>query len=372
MNITFLIGNGFDVSMGIESSYSKFYEWYCEKKSIVGYINEFRENIQKDVARNIPDEEKTWADFEIGLGKYTTNFSKKTVEQFLYCLEDAQENIVEYLKLQEEKFDLDSFSEESFDEFKKSISNFWNEVADLEKPEIRKSLDAIKNEDRVITFLTFNYTNTLERILGLISNDNMETWQYGSSRYSYKLNKNVIHIHGTTEEFPVLGLNDESQILNKELLDTPQFKAFLLKPENVQALGKVWHQRAEQQLSQSRFVCLLGSSLGPSDAKWWKKIVSWLKGSSDRHIVLYWFEGKGSNGISAIQQLKNVDKAKNLLLSYSNLSEKEIESLKKRIHVVINTKKFLKLEKKDTTIVISNNQENVEMMENLEMRIAAK
>lgn len=83
--------------MGIQSSYAKFYEWYYDKTSIVGHINAFRKNIKDDVNSNVPDEDKTWADFEVGLGKYTTNFDKKTVEQYLSCLEDAQENIVEYL-----------------------------------------------------------------------------------------------------------------------------------------------------------------------------------------------------------------------------------------------------------------------------------
>lgn len=372
MNITFIIGNGFDISLGIKSSYSDFYKWYCDKPSIVKYINEFRKEIQNDVARDIPNEEKTWADFEIGLGKYTTKFNKETVEQFLECFEDAQASIIEYLTEQEEKFDIDSFTDESYDLFKKSISNFWEEVADLQKPEIKGSLDAVKKESWLVSFLTFNYTNTLEQILTSIPDETMDAWGSSPYRYTYRFNKNVIHIHGTKEDFPVLGLNDESQIENKELLDTPQFKEFLLKPENVQALGKTWHQKAKQQILNSRFICLLGTSLGPSDAKWWQILVDWLKTNSDRHIILYWFEDKGPNNIFAIQQLRNVEKAKNRLLSYSKLTETEIEALKKRIHVVINTKSFLKLTKKETNIVFADNQDVAELMEQIEMRVAVK
>lgn len=346
LNITFLIGNGFDISLGIQSSYAKFYEWYCDKPSIVGHITAFRKNIKDDVNSNVPDEDKTWADFEVGLGKYTTNFDKKTVEQYLSCLEDAQENIVEYLNEQKSKLDLNSFTEESYSSFKKSISNFWEEVADLEKPDINNSINEIRNENRIISFLTFNYTDTLEQILERFPDDSIETWRYGGSTYSYRMNRDVIHLHGTTEHFPVLGVNDDNQIEKKELLDTPQFREFLLKPENVRALGEVWHQKAETQLAQSRFVCVLGSSLGKTDAKWWIKLVDWLRKDPNRHIILYWFEKNISNNISSIRRLRCKNQAKELLLSYSNILPKEAESLKNRIHVVINTQKFLKLEKK--------------------------
>ena len=57
MNITFLIGNGFDVDQGIASSYSKFYEWYCDKPSEKKHIEDFRKNIKDDITRDVPDDE---------------------------------------------------------------------------------------------------------------------------------------------------------------------------------------------------------------------------------------------------------------------------------------------------------------------------
>ena len=154
-------------------------------------------------------------------------------------------------------------------------------------------------------------------------------------------------MHGTTESFPVLGVNDESQITNKELLETPQFKEMLVKAQNVHALGMLWHNQAEEQISNSRVICILGMSLGATDAKWWRKLVQWLKADSNRHIVLYWYEKNPPNGISTVKQLQAVDAAKNKLLSYTaNLSANEIATLKNRIHVVINTKRYLRLTKK--------------------------
>lgn len=345
MKITVLIGNGFDVSFGLKSSYGDFYNWYCEKETKITHIAKFRKEIKDDISRDVPDDEKTWADFELGLGQYTSNFDKNTVEQFLDCLEDAEENIRTYLIEQETKFDLTHYTEQSIKDFPKSLINFYDEVSDLGKISIKSMLDSVQNENREISFITFNYTGTLERIIDKISDQALYSWRYSGVVYSYLLKRNVIHVHGKIDEFPILGVNDETQIANKALLDTPQFKELMLKANNVQALGKMWHNQAEEQISNSRVVCILGMSIGASDTKWWRKLVQWLKASDRRHIILYWYEKNPPNGISSRKQLRAENKAKERLLSFSELSDNEVSTLKKRIHVVINTSKFLHLEK---------------------------
>lgn len=347
MKITVLLGNGFDVSLGIKSSYGDFYKWYYDKPTDIKHIQDFRNAIKEDILSDIPDDEKTWADFELGMGKYTENFTKETVGQFLECLDDAQENIRKYLLEQESLFDITQCTDKSIAALKKSIWNFYDEITDREKAEIKSMLDNIAGQDREISFITFNYTYTLERIFKVIPEDVLAKWQHSNREYAYKLNRNVLHVHGTTESFPVLGVNDESQIANKELLDTPQFKEMLVKAQNVHALGKLWHNQAEEEISNSRVVCILGMSLGATDAKWWRKLVQWLKADVHRHIVLYWYEKNPPNGISTVKQLRAVDGAKNKLLSYTEkLSTNEVSTLKNRIHVVINTSKYLRLEKK--------------------------
>lgn len=345
MNITFLIGNGFDVDQGIASSYAKFYEWYCDKPSDKKHIDDFRKNIKDDVARDVPSEDKTWADFELGLGQYTAKFTEETVEDFLDCLEDGQGSIRNYLLEQEAKFDPAAYTDIAYKTFYNSIRNFYAEVPDLERPEIESSINTNKQENKEIKFITFNYTNTLERIIEKLPREPFSTWSSGGSKYSYRISHDIIHVHGTTSEFPVLGVNDESQIANKELLRTPQFKEMLCKADSVRAVGKLWHAEAEKQISTSKFVCVMGMSLGDSDAKWWKKLNQWLKADGSRHLIIYWYEKEPPNGISIRKELQYKEKVKNRLLFFSNLTPQEKEGIKNRIHVIINTKKFLKLEK---------------------------
>lgn len=178
-----MLGNGFDVSFGIESSYSSFYKWYCPQKSTLTHVNEFRKTIDDEIKSDIPDEDKMWSDFEIGLGKYTDKFSQETVSEFLDCLVDAQENIQKYLLDQLLKFDIDVFSNEDFGLFSNSLLNFYDEVTDTEKNSVNNLLKNYQNQNRRISFITFNYTNTLEKILSKIPDSPLNSWRYGSTSY---------------------------------------------------------------------------------------------------------------------------------------------------------------------------------------------
>ena len=347
MKITVLVGNGLDISLGIKSSYGDFYKWYCTQKSDVAHIQKFRDDIKEDMSRNVPAEEKTWADFELGLGKYTANFTPDNVDEFVDCLEDAQASIREYLRIEQGIFAVDQFTDDSISSLRLRLKDFYTELPEIERDDVINSINSTQNEHREIQFITFNYTDSLEKILEHIPDERFGDWSYGATQYGYKLSKNVHHVHGSVNEFPVLGVNDESQIENKQLLNTPQFRDYLIKSSNITALGMRWHSYAENQISQSRIVCLYGMSLGATDAKWWRKLAQWLKASGNRHLILYWYMRNPPNRIMTIRHLKTITWVKDKFLSFSEqLSETDKQNIKSRIHVVINSQNFLGLDKK--------------------------
>lgn len=343
MRITFMVGNGFDLGLGVKSSYGAFYDWYCQIPSTKTHVRKFKNSIMADMTRDAPDEEKTWADFELGLGAYTSNFTKETVDQFLECYEDAQEGIAEYLTKQEQILDLNRFPREAYDSFRRSIVNFYEEIPDGEKDQIRESLNYSAAQNREVTVISFNYTHSFERILGKIPDEPLATWRTNGLQYICKIKRNIIHVHGTTTAYPILGVNDNSQIANKELINVPEFKEMIVKTECVNTLGQLWHKRAEEQITNSQFVCVLGMSLGESDAKWWYLIAKWLTGNDKRHVIVYWYEKNPPGGVSIFKQIRCVNRVKNKLLSYSDLPDAVKEKIRDRIHVVINTGKFLQL-----------------------------
>ena len=63
MNITFMIGNGFDRNLGLKTTYSDFIQWYKETPAKTETLKEFREYIN--------DNEELWSAAEEELGRYT-------------------------------------------------------------------------------------------------------------------------------------------------------------------------------------------------------------------------------------------------------------------------------------------------------------
>ncbi|MEB2787271.1 AbiH family protein [Algoriphagus persicinus] len=67
MNILFLIGNGFDLNLGMNTRYADFYEYYnkyikSSSPKVLTLKNEISENLQN------------WSDLELALGQYSSNW----------------------------------------------------------------------------------------------------------------------------------------------------------------------------------------------------------------------------------------------------------------------------------------------------------
>lgn len=87
MNITFLLGNGFDINFGLKTSYKSFYN-YLKKSKI---RNKLIENILSDL------ECELWSDLELGLGNYLSNINAESeIEDFLNEKETVESLLVDY------------------------------------------------------------------------------------------------------------------------------------------------------------------------------------------------------------------------------------------------------------------------------------
>ena len=68
--ITFLIGNGFDLQVGLKTRYIDFYKIYCDiKNNDSDLITKFKKQILQDEAQGW----KNWSDFEFGMGHKQKN-----------------------------------------------------------------------------------------------------------------------------------------------------------------------------------------------------------------------------------------------------------------------------------------------------------
>lgn len=349
MNITFLVGNGFDISAGLHTGYGSFYEWYCDlpgnnQDSL--NIQKFKQSIREyiDRVRTKTDFEiETWADFELGLGEYTDQFSQDTGNDFLQCREDAFNKMIEYLKKEQDKFDIEKLSDDGCDRIRTQLGNFYSALLPAEAQTIKQLFDSDRNQQSIIRFISFNYTDVLDQVVDKISNFPVRTWEYGSVKLSYRIDSTVLHVHGKLDEYPILAVHDESQIKKQDLLSTVGFRESMIKSAGIQAMGRDWYSKATNIIDNSRIICIFGMSLGATDRKWWERILTWLSGSSARHLVIFQHLDIKMNKTSISQYVINKSKVIDKLFSYSDLPKEKKELIKNRIYVAFNVDNVLQI-----------------------------
>lgn len=345
MVISFLVGNGFDIASGLRTSYSSFYDWYCKQPSKKSHIEIFK----RDIINDIDNGGKNWADFEIGLGRYTARFSTETIGDFIDCYEDAQRGIIEYLKRETARYS-NSISEIGLRKLRESVAKFYQEVSPAGIAKIESIFNADEHNNSIIHIVSFNYTGLIDRCAEALSERSLREWSYGSAVRRLSVSKTVVHIHGTSEEFPILGVNDPTQIANQELLSVPYFSEMLIKPKGVEATGQLWHTQAESIINSSRIICILGMSLGDSDSRWWQLIMNWIISNMNNHLIIFWHTDVEVDRISVFRYAREIAEVKAKITHYSNYGSDIIQSINERIHIVFNSKQFLRVEFESPTI----------------------
>ena len=112
--ITFLIGNGFDINVGLNTRYSEFCKYYLNKYS----DDMLAKEIQKDY--------ELWSDLEIALGEYTEKVSELNEEKFFESKDVMENALADYLENEMVRIRLtEENANDVVMEFKDSILNFY-------------------------------------------------------------------------------------------------------------------------------------------------------------------------------------------------------------------------------------------------------
>ncbi len=269
MQITFLIGNGFDSAMGLHTSYPFFYD-YCEK---VVTKRDRRKNKFLDECMGRMKSDKTggyrhWEDLEkklVQLGEITDD-DVNIYKNFHHTLGD---NLVDYIKHENDNADLSGFNAGAFlDNIKKFIEKHC--------PEQPPSDENIK-----VDFIVFNYTNILDEMKKKISAD------------SGIVIGDVVHVHGLKDEHSVVfGVADASGIKGWKQLkeESQETLRRLLEKEKMIAdnyrLSQIKNQ-AESLLRDSAYIVAYGVAFGETDAMWWHIIRDILKGDNNKKLIRF-------------------------------------------------------------------------------------
>lgn len=329
MNITFLLGNGFDMNFGLKTSYKSFYN-YLKKSKI---RNKLIKNILSD------SECELWSDLELGLGNYLSNINTESeIEDFLNEKETVESLLVDYLTSENDKFEITD--EKAISKtFNQNVVNFHKGFNRKEKNHYEKMLndiDVLKYQ-----FITYNYTDIIDKIISSVSNQ-IDPF----SRHNYKGNArhdslcNALHIHGTLDEGIVLALNDTSQINNEKLQNNYDLKRFMVKSQINEEDGNFVTDDALKMIENSLYICIFGMSIGDTDNMWWQAIIKWLLQNSNRRIVFFVKDNTEISKSKAAKMKYNRDKRRVLSQHSIELSNEDYEKIESQVIVILNSDIF--------------------------------
>lgn len=281
MNITYLIGNGFDVNLGLKTRYVDFYKYYVNRDNpdAPDAVKRFKSEINDFIkAETKKQDEATidWRDLEVALGKWTPNLKAEEVET-LYL--DIIDSLRDYLISEFKYCDASAFSSQEFLRF--LLDPLTGNFSRVQKENIKSFWNGFSSPD-IINVINFNYTHTIERLVSYKGPGR----PIGDSIIGHKtILQNIFHIHQTLDDEEILvGLNDASQLANKDFHGDSHICNLLLKPKTNALLGTGIDHDCEEIISHTNLFVLFGTSAGITDRKWWWHICNRLQENSARMI----------------------------------------------------------------------------------------
>ena len=144
----------------------------------------------------------------------------------------------EYLKNEEQCFQISNPKVLSTD-FQKKIKNMYTEF-DATNQSLYNQLVLSSNEQIDFSLITFNYTNTLDKIIECVSKNctPFHTHIHNSNTKTDIISA-PLHIHGTLDDREmILGINDVSQINNDALRNNVDLADYIVKTNVNRELGQ--------------------------------------------------------------------------------------------------------------------------------------
>lgn len=380
MNITFLLGNGFDIQCGLQTSYINFYEYILKKKYSLELFQEMDEKFVSKIDNIIyseiykcKDSIETWADLEFQLGTFTKRLKEENqetgiAERFLDDFETLREDLNEYLKgiqIQENVQINEDFSEILFT----TMDKFFYGVLEQEHDEIKFMLSENTNSHFNYRFISFNYTNSLQIVLQNSSKSTKNN-SFNNSSLNQKFNKAIINVHGVIDRFLTLGLNDESQLAT-DFFERDDLND-LLKPDSLANSREYRRRNAENVIENSDIIVIFGMSIGSTDKHWWEKIAEVLLKAKNKKLIIHLYEKEPSYLSSRKVRLRRKKKEDEFLSHLDNLdlSDEKKSQLRKQIYIVTNSQHIINANLRKYLNQVESKKDNIVDFETKDNKIS--
>lgn len=312
MNILYVLGNGFDIAQGLKTKYRDFYPYYISHNSshseiIKSMCNEINENIC------------SWSDMEVAFGKYTANIPKENIEEVFYNISDS---LREYLINEQKRFDL---TQMKLSKIEHNLMHPYMPLYSRDYSEIQGQMDC-ERKSHTIDIVTFNYTDVLDRIF-----PEKDKQLLNSSQVPYYFGS-LYHLHGGLNDTIILGVDNVSQVSNKDYADDLVIGDFLIKPQSNENTRSLSAYKGKQLISTADIIVIYGCSIGITDAYWWKLIGESLMKNDSLRIILIGFD-ENPIGVNRKQKIGNkIRTLKSLFFNRASIPEELIKKVESRVY----------------------------------------
>lgn len=302
MNITYILGNGFDIQLGLKSRYCDFLEEYIKPKDGDSEnVRAFREYLKERANY------ERWSDAEKAMGEDLGRFSDETVGIYRDQLINFEDELADYLDKQESACNWDR-AEEIRDRFVEFIRMSIVKVAKdiYEQPDV---------SNRNFNFISLNYTALIDKVFRCC----------------------LLLVDGI-----IMGVNDESQLtISPELTIDDEIRWQFQKDELSKRSLKDRTEAAKDLIEYSDVIVLYGVSYGETDARWWNEITKWLKHDEDHRVLAFIYdEDTKLNSRNLYRKTSYENKKKEEILKKFGVSRESVyfDILKEQLYIADATK----------------------------------
>lgn len=320
MKVTFFIGNGFDLRIGMKTRYKDMYDSYIELYSEDEDINLFKQELKKDK----PNEYTNWSDFEEKMGKLAPTFRDEM--HFIKCVRDFRKYMVSYLEAEEKWFgeyisSQDGYTFACSNVMGHAIDNFYlgqtpNAISRIrveEKGKIRES-----------NFISFNYTRAFDFLLN----------EY-QKRTKIFFEDAPIHIHGKLGENVLLGVDNISQLGDTKYSISKKMERAFVKTAFNEEYDIERVKKAKRIITESDVICIYGMLLGITDKTWIDEVAAWLLSDLKHQLVYFQYSERKFANWEMDEKMDEEDERKNKLLNRLYFNEEDIRKVYNNVHIPV-------------------------------------
>jgi len=319
MKVTFLIGNGFDLKIGMKTRYVDMYDSYIAWAQVQKdnkEISAFCERLCQDK----PNKYTNWSDFEVAMGMYASQVENE--EEFIKCVRSFKGHMIKCLEEEQSRFLSNTFMNDWSREVCKNVIK--DSLYGFYLGQTPNAIKRIEEFGRPVnfSFVSFNYTHVFDILVE-------------KSISSQVLNGPIIHIHGYLGSDVVLGLDNEDQFDELNYSISKKMQRAFIKPDFNMEYDSERVRRAERAINNSDVICIYGMSLGISDQSWVDRIAKWLRADQNHHLVCFRYSEDQYEPWDVDLKMDEEDRKKLMILERLYDEQGDREAVFNNVHIPI-------------------------------------